>query len=211
MNLPLFEQLVKWPAHIISGADLRAILPKSENARKAIIKRTVQEGYLQSLKRDYYLICRIPNKASLNTFELAQFIYGPSYVSLESALSYHGWIPERVTTTCSATIKQARSFSTPIGEFSFEKVPNTSFPQGVYFLKQDHARFLMADPWKAIADMIYCRKKNWASIHDIMSDLRIEEDNVQHHPLTLLAELSDIYPHKRTQKILQTIHRELTT
>ena len=209
MNPTFLQQLISWPNYFISGTELKSILPGTEDTRKAIIKRAVLEGYLQQLRRDYYLIRHIPNKPMINTFELAQFIYGPSYIGFESALSYHGWIPEGVTVTCSATIKQATSFNTPVGEFSFEKTPNDSFKLGVFCIKEEKALYLMADPWKAIADMIYCRKKTWAAINDLMLDLRIEEDSIKRHSLDLLAELSTEYPHKVTRKTLQTFFKEL--
>ena len=208
MNLNLFKQLINWPNYFISGTELKSMLTGTEDARKAIIKRAVHEGYLQRLRRDYYLIRNISNKPMINTFELAQLIYGPSYISFESALSYHGWIPERVTITCSATIKQTKSFNTPVREFSFEKTPNDSFKLGVSYIKEEGAKYLMADPWKAIADMIYCRKKVWGSINDLMLDLRIEEVSIQNHKLNLLAELSEEYPNKFTQKILQNFLKE---
>ncbi len=209
MNSNFLQQLITWPNYFISGSELRSILPGTEDARKAIIKRAVHEGYLQRLRRDYYLIRQLPNKPMLNTFELAQFIYGPSYISFESALSYHGWIPERVTVTCSATVKQTKSFNTPVGEFSFEKTPNDSFKLGVSYIREESARYLMAYPWKAIADMIYCRKKTWSTVNDLMLDLRIEEDSIKNHKLDLLAELSNEYPHELTKKTLYVFFKEL--
>jgi hypothetical protein len=32
----------------------------------------------------------------MDPLELAQLVHGPGYVSLETALSHHGWIPEGV-------------------------------------------------------------------------------------------------------------------
>jgi hypothetical protein len=209
MNSTLLQQLINWPNYFISGTELKSMLPGTEDARKAIIKRALHEGYLQRLKRDYYLIRNITNKPMINCFELAQFIYGPSYISFESALSYHGWIPERVTVTCSATIKQTKSFNTPIGEFSFEKIPNISFHLGVSYIKEEKSSYLIAGPWKAIADIIYCRKKIWGSINDLMLDLRIEEYSIKNYSLDLLSELSNEYAHKFTRKTLQTFFKEL--
>jgi len=209
MNSKLLQLLINWPNYFISGTELSAMLSGSDDARKAIIKRAVHDGYLQRLKRDFYLIRNIANKPMINTFELAQFIYGPSYISFESALSYHGWIPEKVTVTCSATIKQTKSFSMPIGEFSFEKIPNASFKLGASYVKEEKSKYLIADPWKAIADMIYCRKKNWATLNDLMLDLRIEEDSIKSSNFDLLAELSNEYSHKLTKKTLKVYFKEL--
>lgn len=209
MNTDLLQQLVNWPNYFITGTELKSLLPGTDDARKAIIKRAIHEGYLQRLRRDYYLIRHIPNKPMINTFELAQFIYGPSYISFESALSYYGWIPERVAVTCSATTKQTKSFNTPIGEFSFEKTPNNSFKLGVSYINEENAKYLIADPWKAIADMIYCRKKVWVTLTDLIHDLRIEKDSIQTHNLELLSKLSNEYPHKFTRQTLQIFLKEL--
>lgn len=210
MNSTLLQALINWRKSFISGTELKSMLPGSDDAQKAMVKRAVRAGYLKRLKRDFYLIRNIANKPMLNTFELAQLIYGPSYISLESALSYHGWIPEKVTVTTSATIKQTKSFNTPIGVFSFEKTPNKSFKLGVTYIKEYDSSFLMAKPWKAIADMLYRQKKLWQTLNDLMVDLRIEEETIQKSELDLLAELSSVYPHNSTKRTLQRFFKELT-
>ncbi|HSW71384.1 MAG TPA: hypothetical protein VLH77_05335 [Gammaproteobacteria bacterium] len=60
-------------------------------------------------------------------FELAQYIYGPSYISLESALSFHKLIPETVYTVTSTTVKRSREFQTPLGVYSFLHLPPENF------------------------------------------------------------------------------------
>ena len=50
---------------------------------------------------------------------LANLIYGPSYISFESALGYYGLIPEKVTRTTSACLKRNKHLKTPIGEFVY--------------------------------------------------------------------------------------------
>lgn len=209
MNSNLLKQLVNWPKYYISGTDLKVILPGTDHSRKAIIKRAVHEGYLVRLKRDYYIINNIANKPSINEFELAQLIYGPSYISFESALSYHGWIPEKVTVICSATIKQTKTFNTPIATFSFEKIPNKVFSLGVTQIKEKKSNYFMANPWKAIADMIYCREKRWDTITDLMGDLRIEVTSIEESSLGLLQQLSNEYPHKPTRQVLKKINTTL--
>lgn len=106
MNINFLEILLSWPKPYISGIDLHFILDKTANSRQAIIKRAIRKGYLVPLRRDLYLIKSV-KKVLLNSFEIAPIIYGPSYVSFESALSYHGWIPEAVRTITCATVKRA--------------------------------------------------------------------------------------------------------
>lgn len=204
MNTMLLDRLITWPKSFITGTDLRILLDGTDDARKSIIKRAVEDGYLEKLKRDLYLIKRIPKKL-INAFEIAQLIYGPSYISFESSLSYFGWIPESVPVTCSATIKQTRNFSNVLGIFSFEKIPNTIFSMGVRWVNEEDAKFLMADPWKAIADMIYLRNKKWKDIWHLMEDFRIEAQSILNSNLALLELLAQNYPHKQTRYIAKNI------
>lgn len=210
MNTLLLDKLIIWPKSFITGTDLRIILEGTDDARKSILKRAVQEGYLEKLKRDLYLIKRIPKKL-INTFEIAQLIYGPSYISFESSLSYFGWIPESVPVTCSATIKQTKNFSNVLGIFSFEKIPNTIFSLGVRWVNEEDAKFLMADPWKSITDMIYLRNKKWDDVWSLMEDLRIEKETILSSNLALLELLVQVYPHKNTRHIAKNILDSIKT
>ncbi len=210
MNPMLLDRLIIWPKNFITGTDLRIILEGTDDARKSILKRAVQEGYLEKLKRDLYLIKRIPKKL-INTFEIAQLIYGPSYISFESSLRYFGWIPESVPVTCSATIKQTRNFTNVLATFSFEKVPNSIFSVGVTWINDEEAKFLMADPWKSIADMIYLRNKKWDDVWSLMEDLRIEKETILSSNLALLELLVQVYPHKNTRHIAKNILDSIKT
>lgn len=208
MGAVLFETLAQWPKNFITGTDLAVILNKSYDSRHAIIKRLVHSGLLIKLKNDLYLIKQSLRKTLPNTFELAQLIWGPSYISFESALSFHGWIPEAVYTTTSACSKKGKLFPTPIGAFSYNHVPVDSFAMGITSYK-DEAIFLIAEPWKAIADYIYSRKKAWKTVQDLSNDLRIEEESLCDSDLTLLKYLSEQYSSARTQKSLQQLYEEL--
>ena len=57
-----------------------------------------QEGKIIRLKRGMYVVSPDANKQLLSIELIANHIYGPSYVSMESALRYHGLIPEQVYT-----------------------------------------------------------------------------------------------------------------
>lgn len=203
MNKTLLEALIHWPKPFLTGIDLQVLLDNTEDARKAIIKRAGKEGYLLRLKQNLYVIQKLPQKTMPDSFELAQFIYGPSYISFESALSYHRWIPEAVHIITSACAKKSSRFETPLGMFSFEKIPISAFSIGIHSQEEGNVRYLIATPWKAIADMIYCRKKNWADIKDLADDLRIEWETLQNSDCKILEFLAENYPHKRTQKVLQ--------
>lgn len=197
------ETLLKWPRPFISGTDLHHVLDRSDDSRQAILKRGVQKGWLEPIRRDLYHIKK--SNALVDTFELAALIYGPSYISFESALSYHGWIPEAVRTTTSASVKRAKVFPTPVGLFSYEHIPIEIFSYGVEPRPQDKWTLLIASPVKALADMIYVRKRHWESLEDLTADLRIEPESFQNKDIDLMNELIDCYPSPRVKKTLKAI------
>ena len=209
MNKLLLEHLIRWPKSYITGTDLRIILDKTEDSRKGIIKRTIKEGFLEKLKENIFLIKKITNKSLPDCFELAEIIYGPSYISFESALSFHGWIPEAVYTTCSAAVKQSKNFKTCLGVFSYEKIPERIFSVGISHHKSENSSYFVADPWKALADLIYTRKKNWPHLEGLSQDLRIEYETMKLSNLQVLSTVATSYPNQRTRNVLATIEKEV--
>jgi hypothetical protein len=204
MNKNFLEILLNWSKPYISGIDLCYILDKSADSRHAIIRRAIRNGYLIPIRRDLYLI-KNSKQPLLNSFEIATIIYGPSYVSFESALSYHGWIPEAVRTTTSASVKRAKEFETPIGIFSYEHIPIKAFSLGVEQHQQGTLTLFIASPVKALADIIYARKRIWESIGDLSEDLRIEIESFQNSDRKLLIELIENYPSPRVKNTLNIL------
>ncbi len=208
MNSNLLEILLNWPKPYISGVDLYYILDKTADSRHAIIKRAIREGYLVPIRRDLYLI-KNAKRTLLNYFEIASIIYGPSYLSFESALSYHGWIPEAVRTITCASVKRAKEFETPVGIFSYEHIPIKAFSFGVEQHQQDALTLFIASPVKALADIVYARKRTWESMEDLSEDLRIEIESFQNSDKKLLGEIIENYPSPRVKKALNVLLKGL--
>lgn len=163
------------------------------------------------MRNDVYLITQAFRQKLPDTFELAQLIWGPSYVSFESALSYYGWIPEAVYVISSACSKKGKSVTTPIGIFSFEHIPIDAFSMGLHYVQEDSGCYLIAQPWKAVADMIYSRYKTWENLTQFSEDLRIERETLTSSNIELLRYLSENYSSLRTRKILNQFYMELYT
>lgn len=208
MKQQLENLLFTWPNQCIRDVDLITLLRCSENARYSLIKRALKNKQLTLLKRGLYLIEKPYRKLHPNLFEAAQLFYGPSYISLESALSYHQWIPEAVYTINSATVKRSNHFKTPFGNFNFLTIPTNSFYLGVDRIVEGDSTYLMAHPWKALADYIYIYNPKWNTLLDAMADLRIEPENLKSAYPKILTLLATHYPNKRVRKILTFLNRE---
>ncbi len=211
MNRILLNRLIHWPKPYITHTEIALLIDRSCDACDAIIRRAIETDYLQRLQRGLYLITPKAGANKPDTREIAQLLYGPSYISFESALSWHGWIPEGVRVLTSATTKRGKEITTPIGTFAYERIPTAAFSLGVCHIQAATESFLMADGWKALADLIYVRKCCWPDTHHISEDLRIEPEDFIDSNLELLKQLADQYPSPRTRHYLNIYFRNLTT
>jgi len=124
------------------------------NPDKKIIELERKESIIR-IKRNLYVVSPNVHNQEISRELLANHLYGPSYVSLESALSYYGLIPERVYSMLSVCTKQYKQYNTPLGNFEYVKVPENYFPIGINqeIINNSYA-FLIASPEKALCDKI---------------------------------------------------------
>ena len=124
-------------------------------SQKEKISRLEHSGEIIRLKKVLNVTHPNHSNQTLSTQLIANSLYGPSYVSYQTALSYHGLIPERVNIISSATLKRAKNFTTPVGQFEYTKVPEGYYPIGInQILVENQYAFLIASPEKALCDLI---------------------------------------------------------
>ncbi len=178
------------PNDFFTTAELMRILQKSPDSRYGLVKRTIAKGDIIRIRRGFYILSEDHQRNGIDLFELAQAIYGPSYISLESALSYHGWIPEGVQTTTSVSQNRSREFRTPLGLFSYSRMPKFNYI-GVERISSGRSLFLMADPAKALVDMVFVLKKDWEGAAPLLSSLRIEREDLKKINKEILNQLKN--------------------
>ncbi|MDA3941629.1 MAG: hypothetical protein PF693_20360 [Spirochaetia bacterium] len=190
--------------------DFAEVIPGSDNRLYSLIKRAIAKGEIIHLRRGLYCLPKKYLKKHINLYAVAQHIYGPSYISLESALSWHGWIPEAVYTLTSVSYNKSRDQKTPLGNFSYSHVPQNIFYESVErHIDQEGYIFFMAKPLKALVDYIYINKIDWGSLDFLLKSLRIEKeelDKLQSRDFDLLAAN---YKNKRVNHFINKIKKEL--
>lgn len=125
------------------------------------ITSLLRKGEIIRVKKGLYIFGEQHRRAPYCRELLANLIYGPSCVSLEYALHYHGLIPERVETVTSVTCGRSRSFDTPVGHFSYRAIPMSAYMIGIDRIElADGRAFLMALPEKALADRVVAERGN---------------------------------------------------
>lgn len=217
----ILDLIENWPKNFIRDVDLAMLFNnKTNDARYSFVKRAIKDGLLNRVRRGLYLIVRKTEPLFIEPFELASLIYGPSFASLESALSHYGWIPERVFTNTCVSIKRAKEFKTPFGVFTYKRVPEEQFYTGVNRIETKNTVFFVATPWRAIADFIYTRRKSWKhecftrecwkNLEELGGDLRIDRETFLNSDREMLKLLAESYPSYRVRKILKKFLKEMT-
>jgi predicted transcriptional regulator of viral defense system len=119
------------------------------------ITALLRRGVIIRVKKGIYVFGQRYARQPFSREVLANMIYGPSYVSLEYALHYHGLIPERVEAVTSVSVGRNRRFATPVGLFLYSTAPLKAYQIGIDQAEVDGRTFLIATPEKALCDKIY--------------------------------------------------------
>jgi predicted transcriptional regulator of viral defense system len=145
----------------------------------------VNEKVLATVKKGLYIAGPALSAYTPEPFLLANHIMGPSYISLDSALSYYGLIPERVYETSSVTPKSSRKFFTPAGMFSYTHLPLPYYSFGIKQEKlSDEQYVMMASPEKALFDKVATTsglvlRSQKSAMDYLIENLRIDRDNLR--------------------------------
>jgi len=205
------EALKRVPWGFFTRAEAGIWLPVSTAALDGLLKRAVQAGEIHRIRRGLFCLDRRFLPAPPNPLALAQLVYGPSYLSTETALSWHGWIPEAVHAVVSTGLGRSREFVTPLGTYVFQRVPQKSLMSGVQRITEaaPHVSYLMARPLKALADYVYTHHCDWRSADPLRGSLRIEDESLSSLSAEDFAELEDQYRSGRVSRFLQGLRGDL--
>lgn len=119
------------------------------------ISELIKSRELVSIRRGLYITGPKLGFKTPEPFLIANHLRGPSYVSLESALSYWNMIPERAYEISSVTIKSSKSYKTPVGRFSYQQLKVPYYSYGIKNIAYSHKQtMLIASPEKALCDKI---------------------------------------------------------
>ena len=144
---------------------------------------------------------------------LANMIYGPSCISLDFALHYHGLIPERVEAVTSVTSGRGRRFVTPVGLFIYRQIPPPAFPIGIDQVQLEGGRsFLMAVPEKALADKIQDDRGTGIRSQEDMQryltqNLRIDAESLEKLRIEILSILAKRYRSRKLRLLNRFVAR----
>ena len=202
------------PGALFDEAVLCNLFPHATpGARKLLVHRSLQHGQILRLKPGLYCLAPEYRKTHPHPFALAAALHSPSHISLEGALSYHGLIPEAVVQVSSVTVSRSRIFDTPLGTFSFQRVPSSNPRAGVRAVRLDaNSWAFIALPLRAIADLVYLRKEiSWPrdGLRFLTASMRMEEEDLRALPLREYPAIQEAFRNRRTKEYLEGLRKEL--
>ena len=174
----------------------------------------VEKGYLIQLRRGLYIPG--PNSGLIlpELFTISNHLYGPSYISLESALSFWGLIPERVFGVYAISLQRSKVMETPVGRFEYRNMSDRYYYLGVNSISlTSKQRVLMANKEKAVIDKIVLTAGvQFRSKEDVIGyferDLRVEMEDLFEFDLNMIRSWIPKLPKQRSfEKLCDVIER----
>lgn len=198
---------------ILKVSQLKRLVSGSAQRRHSLVNRAIKTGELHRFQRGLYMLNERFRDYPCHPFVLAQAIEAGSYISFETALAYHGWIPEAVFTTASVVPgSKSRQFKhEKMGVFSFQSLA----VQRGYFLELvtryviNGQTMLVAKPCRALMDLVCLRKLSWEGMAWLLEGLRIDPESLADITVNDIKILKLIYKHKRVKSYLSYLSREL--
>jgi len=121
------------------------------------VSEWVQKKRLIQLKRGIYILNTADRKTTVSKFFVANQLYSPSYISLETALSFYGMIPELVTRITSVTTKKTNQFVSEFGDFTYNHIKPDFYSGYEAKVIDSDQQVLIATREKSLIDFFYLR------------------------------------------------------
>ncbi|MGE0632076.1 MAG: hypothetical protein AB7O96_06690 [Pseudobdellovibrionaceae bacterium] len=148
-SLEILSLLNKMPVPLIQTKDVADLLGVTNNSASKHLENLRDNKFVERICRGKWLV----KDANLDPLQIAEFLTSPkeSYISLHTALFYHGMIEQIPARTYAVTIDRSRVVETPVGTFSFHHC-NAEFFTGYKYIKH---YLKLATPEKALVDYFY--------------------------------------------------------
>jgi predicted transcriptional regulator of viral defense system len=205
----MIPELSKFEIPYITMQTLHTMLQGYRNPRDCI-SRLVKNNVLIRLKNGFFLIKNQIENRTIPFEQIANLLYGPSYLSLEYAMSFYGMIPEAVYVRTSMTVNRSKHFHTQVGSFSYYQLSLDRYFVGVAHKKNELGGFNIATPEKALADHVFqlCQGMGHEELlTDLIESKRIELETLKSLDKVLMQQIAKAYH----SKIIQTLAEVITS
>lgn len=147
----------------VLASSMLATFSNKKNTLKVQLSQWKKKGLISQLKKGLYTLCKDEREVEPTHFYLANQIFIPSYISLESALAFYGLIPEFVAATTSVTPRKTCKFKNEFGIFTYQHIKKVGYDGFIPIQEKENLNILIATPEKAVVDFIYLNLEKFKS------------------------------------------------
>lgn len=198
---------------VISDTQIARLAEGTPQRRYNLVNRAMKAGELLRLRRGSYVLEPRLRDYPPHPFALAQAFVPGSYVSFETALAHHGWIPESVRVTASVTPgRKSAAYQHPVfGDFSFHPLALRAghFLDMVERQHTQEQTMLVAKPLRALMDLVCLRKTAWKGLAWLTGGLRIDYELLRGITSADIRALQSVYQQKRVIQFLNALAKGL--
>lgn len=145
------------------------------------LTRWTKKGLLLRLRQEWYAFPELLQRPDFARY-VACRIYRPSYISLHTALSIYGMIPEAVSSITSVSTLKTAKFENAFGQYAYQNVkPNLFFgykpvmlPLNTAIINPPQLAWMLAHPEKALLDLLYLYP--FYDSEEELEQLRLDDD-----------------------------------
>jgi hypothetical protein len=212
---PLTESIIEHGLRdrVLYERQLARIAGGAAPRRYGLVNRALKSQELVRVRRGLYILAPKYRGEPAHPFVVAQALEPGSYVSFETALSTHGWIPESVRTTASVVPgRKSSALEHPtLGSFAFHPLAlnRERFLELIERRQFGSQIALVAKPLRALIDLVTLRKLQWPGLEGLIEGMRIEEQTLQDVKRADIEALVGVYKQKRPNTFLMSLAREL--
>lgn len=185
--------LKNFESPLFETRDVAEALRISKDSAAKYLERLRAEKFIEKISRGKWIM----RDLKFDPLQVAEFLTAPkeSYISLQTALFYHGMIEQIPARIYAITIDRTKIIETPVGVFSFHHC-NPEFFAGFDYIKP-HLK--LATPEKALVDYFYfgpTKSRQFTKLPELEIPKRFSRAKIR--------EFVDMIPSRRTRTVVRT-------
>ncbi len=165
------------------------------------LNRWIKSGKVIKWRRGLYSLAPPYQKEPPHPFVIANHLQTGSYVSLQSALSYYGMIPDIAQTVTSVGSGRPEQLTNPLGSFIFRHIKPAAFFGYTLTPLTAKQNAIIAEPEKALLDVLYLHPGSDSNA--FLNELRLQ--NLDKVDTSKLTNMADRFQSPKMQRVVSLL------
>ena len=197
--------------HVFRDSDLSIIFKGTPASRYGLVNKAMKKGEIIQIRRGMYTLAPKYQEKYFSLYYIANQMVPHSYVTAESALQYHQWIPERVNQVISLiNTGRKKEFSSIYAKFIYylHHILPENFYTGVTLVKIQDKNVFIASPLRALMDYVYIHKLTNVNKKYLLENLRIDLELINLIKVKEIKQMMPVYKSNYVKTFLNNLMKE---